>query len=158
MASLRYIDLRRNSQWHQCIVEHPKQTNKVVLTIITNPQSANVNVPILQGYIGTIEAVANRQLKQIACHGDLCNQWSNLPASDTLRYIGLSVKYVPVKAGCDYNLKWFNMTYLDAMFGTILCGEWKNAHGKTQGGSTTFAVQFVFMAGHAPRKERSEGT
>ncbi len=68
------------------------------------------------------------------------------------------MKYVPVKVVYDDRLKWFNMAYIDAMFGTILCGEWKNAHGKTQGGSTTFVVQFVFMAGHAPGEERRECT
>ncbi len=79
-------------------------------------------------------------------------------STSTPKHVGLSVKYVPVKAGYDYRLKWFNMAYLDAMFGTVLCGEWKNAHSKTQGGSTTFAVQFVFVAGHAPGEECSEGT
>ncbi len=79
-------------------------------------------------------------------------------STSTPKHVGLLVKYVPVKLGNGDRLKWFNTTYLDAMFGTVLCSEWKNAHGKTQGGSTTFAVQFVFMAGHAPGEERSEGT
>ncbi len=79
-------------------------------------------------------------------------------STSTPKHAGLSVKYVPVKVGNGDRLKWFNTTYLDAVLSTILCGEGKNAHSKAQGGSTTFAVQFVFMAGHAPGEERSEGT